>query len=41
MGNVENAEHYRPYICLLRQLLKAAGAFISERPLLELLQAVF
>ena len=38
MGNVENAEHYRPYICLLRWLLKAGGPFISEGPLLELLQ---
>ena len=40
MGNVENAGHYRPYICLLRWLLKAGGPFISEGPLLELLQTV-
>ena len=38
MGNVEDAEHYGPYICLLRWLLKAGGPFISEGPLLELLQ---
>ena len=41
MGNVESAEHYYAYICLLRQLLKVGGASISEGPLLELLQAVF
>ena len=40
MGNVESAEHYCPYICLLRQLLKAGGVSISEGQLLELLQAV-
>ena len=40
MGNVESAEHYCPYICLLRQLLKARGASFSEGRLLELLQAV-
>ena len=40
MGNVDSAEHYCPYICLLRQLLKAGGVSISEGQLLELLQAV-
>ena len=40
MGNVESTEHYCPYICLLRQLLKAGGVSISEGQLLELLQAV-
>ena len=40
MGNVESAEHYCPYICLLRQLLKVGGDSISEGQLLELLQAV-
>ena len=40
MGNVESAEHYCPYICLLRHLLKVGGVSISEGQLLELLQAV-
>ena len=39
MGNVETVEHYHPHICLLRQLLKAGGASISEGQLLELLQS--
>ena len=30
VGNVESTEHYHLYICLLRQLLKAGGASISE-----------
>ena len=34
-----SAEHCHPYICLLRQLLKAGGASISEGRLLELLQS--
>ena len=40
MGNSESLEQYRPYICLLRQLLKARGTNISEGQLLELLQTV-
>ena len=37
MGNFENTEQYRPYICLLRKLLKAGGAKVK---LFELLQTI-
>ena len=40
MGNFESTEQYRPYICLLRQLLKAEGAKVSENKLFELLQTI-
>ena len=40
MGNSESSEQYLPYICLLRQLLKARATNRSEGQLLELLQTV-
>ena len=40
MGNFESTERYRPYICLLRQLLRAVGAKVSKNQLFELLQII-
>lgn len=35
MGNTESSGQYQPYICLLKQLLKAGGAKTSEGHILD------
>lgn len=40
MGNGISSTKYCPYVCLLKQLLKAGGAKASESHILELLQIV-
>ena len=40
MGNSESLEQYRPYISLLKQVLKAEGTKISEGQVLDLLQTI-
>lgn len=40
MGNGQSSARYTPYVCLLRQLLKAGGAKTSEGRILELLMVI-